>query len=79
MCKSSKYFENQGKTNGFSFLVVGKLCLQCDKKMLIRPKAYQKDKISPKVLKENADVVSRFLKDDTNLKLILTKATSLKI
>ena len=30
-------------------------------------KAYQKDNIPPKILKENADVLSSFLKDDINL------------
>ena len=30
-------------------------------------KAYQKDNIPPKILKENADVLSSFLKDDFNL------------
>ena len=32
-------------------------------------KAYQKDNIPLKVLKENADVVSRFLKDELNLNI----------
>ena len=31
------------------------------------PKAYQKDNIPPKILKENADVLSSFLKDDIHL------------
>ena len=56
--------------DSFSFLPV----LENDVCQVIRnidsSKAYQKDNIPPKILKENADVLSSFLKDDINLNLV---------
>ena len=50
-----------------SFLVVSENDVCRVIKNIDSSKAYQKDNIPPKILKENADVLSSFLKDDINL------------
>ena len=53
--------------DSFSFLVVSENDVCRVIKNIDSSKAYQKDNIPPKMLNENGDVLSSFLKDDINL------------
>ena len=60
-----RIWEKGYKTNNFSFHIVP----QSDVYRVIKnigSKAYQKDNIPPKVLSDNADVLSSFIHDDIN-------------
>ena len=57
------------QANRFSFLFVSETDVCIVIRNVNSSKAYQKENIPPKVLKENTDVLSRFLKDDINLNI----------
>ena len=56
--------------DSFSFLAVSENDVCRVIRNIDSSKAYQKDNIPPKILKENADVLSSFLKDVINLNLV---------
>ena len=64
-----KIKEKGFQANRFSFLFVSENDVCSVIKNVDSSKAYQKDTIPPKVLKENADVLCRFLKDDISLNI----------
>ena len=69
MPPNMKIKERGFQANNVSLFIVSEYDVCTVIKNVDSSKAYQKDNIPPKVLKENSDVVSRFLKDDMNLNI----------